>query len=290
MLNEVAKSDKTIHFYNNSEQDLDELSKQLRINKETLMFYPSWYNIDGELYYFKELKDIQKLVNELLGVHLAKFFQLDTVEYSLGMKIDNKDYRTGLLSKSVYDSDKEYKNLYDIARVNVYGDVEKDCINDVFDLCKTEKEKKKLKLQILKMSILDFYSHQVDRTYPNIDFQISPNVTLAPLYDYEETFDVEQDYGTTREHIYMINYNWYEHQKYLYGNDLLRITFPSNELLKLFEEYPDMYKTFIKILDLDIIEFLESIENDNNIDIPHWLLKHYIEFDNKQKEFVRKIK
>lgn len=290
MLKEVARSEKTIHFYHEPIKDVNYLQDKLGIDEETLMFYANWYEIDGELYYFKEERDIQRLVNELLGVHLANYFKLDTIEYNLGMKKIKDRYQTGLLSKSVYEQDKQYKNLYTIAEANAYGNINENCLDNVLDLYSSSKEKRKVILQVLRMSILDFYSHQVDRVYPNIDFQIFPSVSLGPLYDYEETFDVEQDYATTRQYLLPKNYNWYEKGEYTYQNDLVKFVFPSCEVEQIFNEYPEIYKHFIKILDLDLEKYLRTIEKTNDIKIPDWLLKHYMNYDKEQKSFVRKIK
>ena len=288
MIRQIVLSDEKKTIYNNPETDYEKLSKELLINERIICAYPNWYNIDGTLYYFKEISDMEKLINELLGPYLAQFYGLSSIQYELGY-LNNKTKETGLLSKNFYLKDRRYKNLSEIGPVNVYGIVNNNCINDVLKICKTKAEKKHLMLQILKMVALDFYSHQTDRTAPNINFQVLPTISLAPLFDYSETFDIENKLEGANQYSYIRNRYYFDNKEYIYENNLFKMIFPSKEMEKMFDEYPEFYEDINDILRIDIEKYLDLIEMKYDIIIPKKLRDYYLKYDERKKEFVRKI-
>ena len=77
-------------------------------------------------------------------------------------------------------------------------------------------------LQILKMVALDFYSHQTDRTAPNINFQVLPTISLAPLFDYSETFDIENKLEGANQYSYIRNRYYFDNKNIYYENNLFK--------------------------------------------------------------------
>lgn len=289
MIREIAKSNQTWHFNNEPEANTRVLSKELGINEEILKLYSNWYNIDGTLYYFKEMDDLERVINELLGVKIAKYFKLASAKYTFGLKKQGNVYKTGLLTKSVFSNNKKYENLYDLIDANVYGFLDIDCVDEVLKLCGDKTEKQKVRLQILRMSIMDFYMHQVDRVFPNINFQIKPHFSLAPLYDYSESFDAE-GYEQGKRYSFLRNKTWKARGEYIYQSDLLRVVFPSKEMEEIFTSYPEIYDLFLKILDLDLEKYLDLIQKENDFSIPKVIYEYYLNYDKEQKDFVKKIK
>ena len=93
VIRQILLSDEKKTIYNNPETDYEKLSKELLINERIICAYPNWYNIDGTLYYFKEISDMEKLINELLGPYLAQFYGLSSIQYELGY-LNNKTKET----------------------------------------------------------------------------------------------------------------------------------------------------------------------------------------------------
>lgn len=76
MLKQILKSSKVITLKEPVKTNEKELSENLNIPYDILKAYNNWYEINDTFYYFKELNDLKRLVNELLGVALANYFKL----------------------------------------------------------------------------------------------------------------------------------------------------------------------------------------------------------------------
>lgn len=288
MLQLIKDSTEKKVFNVQKEKDFNYLSQVLNIAITELKEYPNWYNIGGKLYYFKNIDNSEKLLNELLGPYLAQFYGLESIQCELGYHSTKKE--TGLLSKSFYKPGKQYLSLKEIAPKNVYGVVDrKNSLLSILELCKTNEEKRRLMLQILNMITIDFYSHQLDRISSNIKFQVSSPISLAPLFDYSETFDSCLEYNQTFEYRYPSNIDYFEINKYICANSLLTIVFPSKEMEDLFNEYPEFYESVRDILHIDIEKWIDLIEMKNDIEFSKSLKDFYLRYDEKKKNFVRKI-
>lgn len=287
MLKEIYESNNKKIFSGDAIKDIGFLHKELSIDEDTLKFYPNWHFVGNQLCYFKEINDIKRLINELLGVYIARYFDLDSVSYELAYKKNGN--KTGIISKCIFDKNKKYENLYELVSKedSIYD--ASDCLMKINKMCQTNEERRRLYFQIIKMSIMDFYTHQVDRMYANINIQLKPSISLAPLYDYSETFDVRGK-GEERKYTLEENDNWEQKQRYVYASDFLQIVFPSKRMYGIFNLYPEMYDYFLKILDFDIEKYLMLVEKENDISIPRPVVDNYLRYDEKQKEFVRKIK
>ena len=289
MLEFIEKSSKIVNFFGNPITDQSFLERSIGIKKPYQEKYQNWYNIDNELYYFKKISSEQQLINELLGPYLANFFGLEAINYQLSIHHTNKNKNPGLISKSIFNPDNSYKNLSELVDYNIYGEPKEECLEDVIDLCKNDYDKYCLMLEALKLATLGFYSHQTDHCYINLDFQIEPTIALAPIYDFEESFDINSE-NKPPKYFLQSNINWFEEQRYIYKSQLITIIFSRENLKDFFEKYPEFYQRVISILDLDLIDILKTIEKQYDLTISASLKEHYLTFDEKQKQFTRTLK
>lgn len=237
-------------------------------------------------HYFKDMVDLDKYLNELLGSLLAKKFDLQTINYSLACIELEDDTIYGLLSPSFFKNKKYVMVDKILGTSRVPNDL--SYLDKFTPYFKRKTDLERFILELLKMAVLDFYMNQIDRVKEN--FYIIENKTslsLGPLYDYSESFnsiynDARYDYAFN----YPINHN---SSSYTYGNAIMKLKFPSEELYMLFSKYP-MFKTYFeRILDINMDELLNTIRKKYDIEIPNDLEDHYIDYDKEKKEFVKSL-
>ena len=73
-----------------------------------------WLELDGKIYYFKTIKTMTHLINELLGVKITEYFGLSSVHYKIGKGLYNGQEIYGLLSKYERKQGYQYQNLEDL--------------------------------------------------------------------------------------------------------------------------------------------------------------------------------
>jgi len=243
------------------------LAQELGIPLICIAFYDNWVNINNNWYYYKKIKNDKMLINELLGVEIAKFFDKSTVEYKVGTKNVDNQLKYCLLSQNFRKKEYEYM-LVDELEIPNYEAATDSLINleNLRDLCKSAGEYNILLLEIFKMFVIDFYSDQEDRKTPNFMFEIKEDINLATLYDYADSFN---------------NGDAKEIRNMLYFSDIT-----SNSTLELLQNHLVFYKLLKKILSINIEELLKRISEQKNLSISSDLKEEYIAFDQKRKQLI----
>lgn len=262
-------------------------SKVIYIERETYSPNDNPLTIDGKPCFFKDIESLDKYYNEILGSLLAPKFDLKTIKYKL-MCIKLKDEEIfGLVSPSLFLPNKRYVMADSIIgnKKIPMGLENMDTIEKFF---KDDKELEHFILELLKMAVLDFYMNQIDRVKENFYIIKNPHsLSLAPLFDYSESFNsIYEEFQVD----YTFNYprNRFS-SSYIYGNAIMKIEFPSEELYELFRKYPTFKEYFKRILNVDMNELLNTIKHKYDITAPKSLREHYIEYDKEKKEFVKNL-
>lgn len=232
-----------------------------------LFFINNWHKINNEWYFFKDGSYDFYFLNELLGVEISKYFGLDTIQYTIAKRqINGKEPQLGLLSKNFCEKNLAYRQASDYGFQHQYG---LGILNDIRRLCDTEEEYISLSNDIRTFFIRDFATAQLDRTNMNFLFkETSQGIRLAPLYDYERSFEA---------------FNPQNYANYL---GRMKISDPTiQEQLRNDQKFQELLNYF---MEMNIIKLLEKVQQQHTIDIPKDYLNHYRKKTEEIKQYVKK--
>lgn len=206
-------------------------------------------NVNGSVYYTKSLGNY-RLLNELIGSHLAKKLDLDTVDYEIG------ETSTGYhaLSKPFYKEGYQYNYFKDyfhlpviskkfiLSMLNPFSTL---CITDGLDLLRGTK----MYSSALKLTALDLKMSQVDRHGSNLQVKVGVNgeVSFAPIYDYSESYMIG-DAST------------------IYYSPLVFIKKNKASLTELMKKHPELMEYLEYLLNISIYDILECIGEEKDIE------------------------
>lgn len=251
-----------------------EMSDEMGVPKDLLFVAPHfffinhWHKIDGKWYFYKSDGYDFHFVNELLGEVISEYFGLDTVHYKVALlKIAGKKQEYGLLSENFCSPDYLYTRTWDynLGRRNIFE------LDKLAEICDTHEESKKLLSDMKKFIIRDFYTSQSDRHGNNFLFKEkkdgSEGKRLAPLYDYENSFEsIDPE---------------------IYGNQILYLNMKNPDLPHFFKNDPEYQESLCKIRDANMDKFLKTVEERHNILIPSEYKEHYRQNDKRKKDIVK---
>ena len=286
MIESIKKSNQLVNFNTNEYPDipLKELSKKVFIPEELLRCYNSWYQINNKWYYFKIPEGTTELVNELIGEKLAHHFGLKTVHYLLAK--DQSTKQIGLISENYRKKNYKYFSPDELPNYSLEKSYDGIMFESLKKHCKSEQKYKQLILQLLKLTILDFYLSQTDRNNGNLIFEKGKTTNLAPLLDYSESFNVGKNHY--EKTAFDFSFNNHNKNFYLYANALFFLGIPSKQYYELVEQYPEIKDYLEQLLDIDLIKLLQEIEYEYSFKISREIKYYYSYYDINKKEFVRK--
>lgn len=248
------------------------LSRILKIDKGVIECWNHWVNIDGTWYYFKDFNlyydPAKHFLNELIGEVLANLLELSTIQYNIGNVLtDDGKEKYVLLSKSFREHGYKYllpEQVFDRNCINLRN------LELIRENCKTNNKYRELVSQLLKMVVLDVYMNQEDRTVNNLLFKKrSRIITLAPLYDYEESFDEYDD-----------------DKPFTYKTPILGLNLNDINEINKFPELKELFSFFIT---LDIEDILDNVANKHKINIPESQRSQYRQHDAHMKKVLSRI-
>lgn len=228
-------------------------------------FINHWHKIDGEWFFYKSNGSNFHFINELLGEVITNFFGLDTIHYKIAkLNVEGNKGEYGLISKNFCEIGNTYKTVWD------YGFApRKDlCVlENIRNICQSEKEYLLLLEDLKKFFIRDFYVSQSDRTGNNFLFKItSDGIRLAPLYDYEYSFE------SIKPHIYR--------------NQIAQVNITNSETQSLFRKDLKFQELLYLIMRADMQSFINEVEDKHKILVPSEYKELYKKHDTKIKRLV----
>lgn len=235
----------------------EELSKILNIDYDTLRRYPCWLNYDGEYYYLKQRDRISPIIREFLGVELSRYMNLPTITYQLASV---EDEIVGLMSKNFRVQGRKYKAAIDSSELD--GLKRELAVRYPYFF---NEEYARLLARYL---IRNYFACQKDR-YVNVEYyKVGKHEYLAPLFDYECSFeDIIKEYD---DKLFVCPFN----------DDAISSLVKKNKYIKEYFEY---------ILEFDFDDSLRNIENEQGILIPDEVCEEILEFGCKRKEGLKKV-
>lgn len=260
--------------YDYYEKLAQEMSHEMGVPKDLLFVAPHfffinhWHKIDGKWYFYKSDGYDFHFINELLGEVISEYFGLDTVHYKVALlKVAGEEPKYGLISENFCSPDYVYTRSWDY-NLNI-GDI--FGLDKLMGICNNTEEFKNLLSDMKRFIIRDFYTSQLDRSGNNFLFKQkkdeSEGKRLAPLYDYENSFE-------------SINPE-------IYRNQILYLNMKNPELPKFFKKDFEYQENLCKIRDANMDEFMKIVEERHNILIPNDMKEYYRKKDEEKKDIIK---
>lgn len=260
--------------YDYYEKLAQDMSIEMGVPKELLFVAPHfffinhWHKIDGKWYFYKSDGYDFHFANELLGEVISEYFGLDTVHYKVALlKVAGKKPEYGLVSENFCSPNYIYTRTWDynLSSGNIF---ELDRLNEI---CNSPEEFNSLLSDMKKFIIRDFYTSQLDRSGNNFLFMQkkdgSEGKRLAPLYDYENSFE-----SSSPE---------------IYRNQILYLNMKNPDLPNFFKKDLEYQENLYKIRDADINKFMKIVEERHSILIPNDLKEFYRKKDKEKKDIIK---
>ena len=222
-----------------------------------------WVNLDGKTYYFKQIKTITRLINDLLGVKVTEFFDLPSVHYKIARGFYNGAEIYGLISKYERNDNYQYKNLEDI----VYS--ENSIIEDPYDIrnlsvlnaIENAYGDTLLPTQLKKVLVRDLVTNEQDRRMSEIHIRENHNTTeLDKIFDYEIEWNLKKD--ENEEDIDETNITKEDIDFNYKIPGLLTLT---PESLPYIQSDPVFQDNLRKFMNMEVTSMLEQVEMDHQI-------------------------
>lgn len=228
-------------------------------------FLDRWHKIHDLWYFYKSDDYDFHFINELLGEVISEYFGLDTVHYHVAsLCVKDESIRYGLVSKNFCTPNYQYKRSWD------YGFSPRkylDILKEVQSICHSEKEYLLLVEDLKKFFIRDFYTSQLDRSGNNFLFQQTPSgIRLAPLYDYENSF--ETSYVD------------------VYRNQIAEINLQNPETLMILKKDSKFQELLHLLMQSDMSSFLNEVEERHQIRIPSEYKTDYRSHTSEVKKLI----
>lgn len=251
-----------------------DMSAEMGVPKDLLFVAPHfffinhWHKIDGKWYFYKSDGSDFHFINELLGEVISEYFGLDTVHYKVALlKVAGRDPEYGLVSENFCSPDYTYTRSWDynLSCIDIFE------LDKLASICKNSDESKKLLSDMKKFVLRDSYSSQGDRSGNNFLLKHrkegSEGLRLAPLYDYENSFESSNP-GIYRNQIVYLNMN-------------------DPRLPKFFKKDDEYQNNLCKIRDANMNKFMEIVEERHNILIPNDMKEYYRKRDEEKKNIIK---
>ena len=268
-------TDGSVKFDENNFDEFDKMveniSSETGVPQDLVSTKPidRWHKINGEWYYLKRFEYDFPFLNELLGEIISEYFDLDTIHYNvaqLHVKGENKGY--GVISKNFCDVNTEYKTAWDY-NFNRLKNI--SVLKRMRRICESDEQYALLLDDMKKFFIRDFYAAEQDRSGNNILFKNDGNgPRLAPLYDYEDSF--------TTVH------------KHIYRNQIAMLDISKPYTRQLILNDDRFQELFNKLMDINMKDFIDTLEERHKILVPEELKGFYNDHDTEVKGLVLKNK
>lgn len=249
----------------NQNDYLEQLSRDINIEKSTLIAYSTWFNIDGKYYYFKD----NCCFRELLMGEIYRNHSINSVHHQIAKF--NGNY--GVISENFRKPNNEYIRFDNFIRG----------YNNLTDKAEVEKEiKSKLsrreygdyKKEKSKIMALDILFGQKDRHEQNVYFEVSENgASLAPVFDNGLCLYTEPDY-------------------ILYDSCFDSLYFdtehPEKYTLNALKKYKQLLTSLDKSMSINLPMYYEMVEDKHEILIPDTLKQDIINLYDRHRKIIEK--
>ena len=183
------------------------------------------------------------------------------------MCIKGKKEEYCILSENFCSKDYSYKTALGY---NLKAKANLDVLDDIREICKSDNEYLILLKDLKKFFMRDFYVSQFDRTGNNFMFKVGKEgIRLAPLYDYEYSFD-------------SCNLK-------LYRNQIAEIDLSNRKTKQILTKDKVFQELLHSIMQISMEDFLQEVEDTHNISVPSDFKELYMVHDTQIKQLIKEI-
>ena len=233
------------------------------IDKDCMSYTINWYKGNGNWYYFKHLNLEEKIVSELLGSYIAKYFNLPTVNYKVGKLKDHY----GLLSQELCKNDclfldKFLWDKYDYNLVNFLDQIQRNFQN------------KNLVREFFDTALVNYFMGQPDFNKGSLVFtgHDESDITLKGVLDFEKARIT--CVGAKFLESFHTSFYWFD----------------ENNLMAILSFFPELQQEVNKLLNLDVTFLLNKIENDYGIVINERIKRSSLTYSNEVLARIKTLK
>ena len=277
--------------------NLENIENLVKMTDETIAFDKKsnlnpainglWINVGNDIYYFKLMKNISYLLNDLLGVKITQYFGLPSVEYKLARGFYNGKEMFGLISKYQREENYQYENLEDI----VYGssslietpfDVRTISFLDALEIAYPEEP---LSRQLKTLLVRDLVTNEKDRKMGEVHIRknnTSKLVEIDKVYDYEMEWNLLDD---DNDSIDVLDINAEDINLDYKIPGLLTLT---KESLPYIRTDTVIQENLNKFMDLEIVSLLEQVEIETNLALSQLDYDFYSMYSETMKQKLKK--
>ena len=207
-------------------------------------------------YYAKKIKE-DSFCNEVVGRYLCKKIGLETTNIDLLLDKD----KLKLASFNYRIEGLKYQHQKDDAEL---------CFHHEYNVSKLKMLPKAYQLEQFKLITIDIAMGQTDRTSDNMEEVIENNtIHLAPIIDFSESFD---------------------YYYYCYYNPYISLPKDIENVDRFLNDFPETYKYFIDIFDIDSNELINYIETNYPIKVDNETKERYESVTSKNKRILKAIR
>lgn len=278
-------NDERVPHYKLHKVPIDDVLTMVSINKGHLKEKDTWFLIDGKLNFFKPRNDY-RIIGELLCSDIQKSLGMNPVDYSLAYI----NGQLGIISENFQEKDHCYYHVSDLYRpeissIKAFGDYSFKTLCDYFDAKLEDKSLlKKIKLELAQLFIVDYLTHQEDRNFKNIMFDMKVqgiehkfgmipsihgrrinDISLSKIFDNEKSFSI----GRNGVYDYKLNKTWDTSFK-VEPNTGVGFFDDEREidinLLNIYMDYPELCTDFMKKIvdEFNPTEILSKYQQGNS--------------------------
>lgn len=218
-----------------------------------------WISYNDDYYYVKS-KEPFFIISELVGYYLSKYMSLDTVQHEIAMR--NGEF-VGLMSKNFRQEGIDYRDAFFASDKFKYA--------NTLTLYKPPIILTEYAQVLARYLIRDYYACQEDRGGNVLYYIKNFKKHLAPLFDYEASFDLPL------------------HDEYYYRNPLFSIDIGPNEISRIYKKNKYLREYYELIREFNMESTLDEIKQDYGINIPDSISYEFIHFDKTRKPQLEKI-
>ncbi len=246
-----------------------------------------WLELDGKTYYFKTIKTMTHLINELLGVKITEYFGLSSVHYKIGKGLYNGKVIYGLLSKYERKQGYQYQNLEDL----IFS--EDSLITEPYDyrdlsflkVLENTYSGSPLPNQLKTVLIRDLVTNEQDRKMSEIHIRENNHILeLDKLFDYEIEWNlIAEETETDLEEINMTQDDIHISYKIpgLLAWNEKELSYIQNDSI--------FQKQLSHFMEMEIVGMLEQVEIENSLMLSQMDYDYYSLYSEIMKSKIKSM-
>lgn len=196
-----------ISHYRAEQLPINKIKKEVKLSEAYIMEKPTWYKINDKIQYFKVRNDFRLFTEQFFSKFGKQIMDFNTLDYSVayvrtiipGENPQKEESKCGLLSENFQTNQYNYYLVSELMKPELsdcsfYGNYSLTTLLNYFKSSLSKEDYEKNRLFLIKLFIADAYTHQEDRNWNNIGYQIPviPGIEYTRRLHPEQLFSAEK--------------------------------------------------------------------------------------------------